>query len=180
MRALFISCLTLAILTSCNSADELKVADEAIKKSKAVENQKKEELKSLAQKFYDLLSDPNNPNKEEITKQIMIDGWESTPQPPGGPNREGFVNTLTAFGQMIPDLDWDVKEMLVEGNRITVRSVATGTPNSPGGHFFGVPTDGSKKFQIITIDVHTIVDGKMVRSYHVEDWSTAIQQVSAN
>jgi len=85
---------------------------------------------------------------------------------------------LGAFGGMIPDLNWDVKEMLVDGNRVTVRSIASGTPNSPEGHFFGAPTDGSKKFEIMTIDVHTIENGKMVRSYHVEDWATAIQQVS--
>jgi predicted ester cyclase len=81
------------------------------------------------------------------------------------------------FHGMIPDLKWEVQEMLVEGNRVIVRSKATGTPNSPEGYFFGVPTDGSKSFEIQTIDIHTIEGGKMIRSFHTEDWATAIQQV---
>jgi len=143
-----------------------------------MEEKKKTELKALVQKFYDQLSDPNNSDRDGLSKVYMAENWESTPQPIGGPGRQGFVNTLGAFGGMIPDLNWDVKEMLVDGNRVTVRSIASGTPNSPEGHFFGAPTDGSKKFEIMTIDVHTIENGKMVRSYHVEDWATAIQQVS--
>lgn len=179
MKSTLLSILTLALLASCNSVDEKKVADTAIQNQITMQNKEKEEMKSLVQKFYDQLSDPNNENRDQLSKVYMHDNWESTPQPLGGPGREGFLNTLGAFGGMIPDLNWDVKEMLVEGNRVTVRSIASGTPNSPEGHFFGVPTDGSKKFEIMTIDVHTVENGKMVRSYHVEDWATAIQQVSA-
>ena len=52
--------------------------------------------------------------------------------------------------------------MLVVDNRVIVRSIATGTPNSPEGYFFGVPTDGSKSFEVQTIDIHTVEDGKLV------------------
>ncbi|WP_343486212.1 ester cyclase [Allomuricauda sp. d1] len=168
----------LALLVSCNTVDAQKVAEKAVEKHKQMKGMEKENLKELVQKFYDQLSNPNNVNAHALSQEYMADDWLSTPQPLGGPGRQGFLNTLAAFGGMIPDLNWAVQEMLVDGNRVIVRSIASGTPNSPEGHFFGAPTDGSKKFEIMTIDVHTVEDGKMVRSYHVEDWATAIQQVS--
>lgn len=143
-----------------------------------MENQNEEKLKSIVQKFYDQLSDPNNPKREELSKEYMAEDWKTTPQPVGGFGREGFDKTLKIFGSFIPDLNWDVKEMLVVGNRVSVRSIATGTPNSPEGDFFGVPTDGKKKFEIMTIDIHTVENGKMVRTFHVEEWETAIKQVT--
>lgn len=65
--------------------------------------------------------------------------------------------------------------MLVDGDRVIVRGEATGTPAGP---FFGVP-HGGKSFRIMSIDIHTVKDGKLVTSYHVEDWATAMRQLSA-
>ena len=42
----------------------------------------------------------------------------------------------------------------------------------------GVP-HGGKSFRVMSIDVHTIRDGKIVRSYHVEDWMGATRQLAA-
>lgn len=38
---------------------------------------------------------------------------------------------------------------------------------------------GGKSFRIMTIDIHTVQDGKLVEAYHVEDWAGAIRQLSA-
>ena len=41
----------------------------------------------------------------------------------------------------------------------------------------GLPTDGSKSFKMMTIDIHTVEDGKIKSSYHLEDWATAMKQL---
>ena len=41
----------------------------------------------------------------------------------------------------------------------------------------GVP-HGGKKFQIMTIDIHTVKDGKLIAAHHVEDWAGAIRQLA--
>jgi predicted ester cyclase len=89
--------------------------------------------------------------------------------------RDGFVAQVGGFGKLIPDLKWDIKEVMVDGNRIIVRSEASGTPVGP---FFGVPPSG-KTFKIMTIDIHTIKDGKAITAHHVEDWAGALRQLSA-
>jgi len=43
---------------------------------------------------------------------------------------------------------------------------------------FGVDGKG-KGFDILTIDIHTLEGGKIIRSYHVEDWAGALRQLSA-
>ena len=61
-----------------------------------------------------------------------------------------------------------------DGNFVTLRSRATGTPVGP---LFGVDGEG-RSFDILTIDIHELEDGKVVRTYHVEDWAGAQGQLS--
>ncbi len=62
-----------------------------------------------------------------------------------------------------------------DGDKVIVRSRATGTPVAP---LFGVDGEG-RSFDILTIDIHELDDGVIVRSYHVEDWSGALQQLAS-
>jgi hypothetical protein len=70
--------------------------------------------------------------------------------------REQLIDRFGFFGQLIPNLKTEIQEVLNDGDRYIVRSNASGTPN---GDFMGVDTDGSKSFEIMTIDIHTVVDG---------------------
>jgi hypothetical protein len=56
----------------------------------------------------------------------------------------------------------------------TSPSAATGTP---AGKSMGARHTG-KSFKLMSIDVHTPEGGKMVRSYHIEDWLGAVRQLS--
>ena len=38
---------------------------------------------------------------------------------------------------------------------------------------------GADAFRIDTIDIHEVEGGQVVRVYHLEDWATAIKQLSA-
>ncbi|MDX2190999.1 MAG: ester cyclase [Bacteroidota bacterium] len=67
-------------------------------------------------------------------------------------------------------------ELLNHGEKYVVRSIATGTPN---GDFMGLPTNGTKSFRIMTIDIHKIIDGKIVEVHHLEDWTTAMKQLKS-
>ncbi|WP_082480079.1 ester cyclase [Rhizobium sp. Leaf384] len=60
-----------------------------------------------------------------------------------------------------------------DGNRIVVRSEAQGTPT---GAFLGV-AESDHAFRIMTIDIHDVQDGRVSRTYHVEDWSRAARQL---
>jgi predicted ester cyclase len=91
-------------------------------------------------------------------------------------SREEVVAGVAQRLKSVPDLKWEIKDVLVAGNQVTVRGEATGTP---AGEFFGAPRSG-KSFKVMSIDVHSIEGGKMVRSYHIEDWIGAVRQLTAN
>ncbi len=81
---------------------------------------------------------------------------------------------LKALGTAVPDLAFRVVDVIPADNTIVVRGEATGTPVVP---FFGVEPTG-KSFRIMSIDVWTLTDGKVSAIHHVEDWATAIRQLS--
>ncbi len=89
--------------------------------------------------------------------------------------RDTSIKVVGGFAKSIPDMKFDVKEVLVSGDRVIVRGEVTGTP---AGDLFGVPHTG-KSFRIMAIDIQTIRDGKIARTYHLENWLSALGQLRA-
>ncbi|TDR27831.1 ester cyclase [Hydromonas duriensis] len=85
------------------------------------------------------------------------------------------IKVFSGFAKMIPDMKWAMKDLVVSGDKVVVRGELTGTP---AGEFFGVPYSG-KRFTIMTMDMHTIKNGKLQKTYHLEDWAGALRQLSA-
>ncbi|MEL7154895.1 MAG: ester cyclase, partial [Pseudomonadota bacterium] len=84
---------------------------------------------SAVKAFYsDLLSNPKGDDLGDRVRNVVVEDWVSTPTPRGGPGAEGMAKTLAGFGAAIPDLNWEVQEILQDGSRYIVRSIATGTP----------------------------------------------------
>ena len=114
-------------------------------------------------------------NPAEVLNEILADGFESKGSVESK-KKEQLIGQLGFFWQLIPDLKWEPQDIINEGNKFVVRSLASGTPN---GDFMGLPTDGTKSFSIMTIDVHNIVDGKVLEVHHLEDWGTAMKQLKS-
>ena len=131
--------------------------------------------KAIVKKFYDLLSNPGSKSHVTAFEDATSATWESIGDYSGkAKTRPAFIGQMGGFAKLIPDLNWAVQQMHQDGNTVTVRSRATGTPVAP---LFGVDGEG-RSFDIMTIDIHELQDGKIVRSYHVEDWAGALQQLS--
>jgi len=125
--------------------------------------------------FYDLLSNPGDGAQVEAFQAATSESWESIGNYSGNnKSREAFLGQIGGFAQLMPDLDWAIQDMHQDGDTIVVRSRATGTPVAP---FFGVDGQG-RSFDIMTIDIHQLEDGKIVRTFHVEDWATGLQQLA--
>ena len=87
-----------------------------------------------------------------------------------------LIKQVGFFWQLIPDLVWEPQDLVigVDGKKVVVRSVATG---SPKGNFMGLQLDGSKSFKIDTTDIHEVENGQIVRVHHLEDWATGMKQL---
>lgn len=127
--------------------------------------------------FYDLLSNPGSQEQVAAFQAATAEDWESVGDYSStNKNRDAFLGQMGGFANLIPDLGWDVQAMHQDGTFVTVRSRATGTPIAP---FFGVDGQG-RSFDIMTIDVHELEDGIIVRTYHLEDWAGAMRQLAGN
>ena len=132
--------------------------------------------KPTVQKFYDFLSNPTSASHADALRTVVAADWKSIGDYSGKTkSRDAFIGQVGGFGKLIPDLNWAVEDMVQAGDRVVVRGRATGTPAGP---MFGVDGKG-KSFDIMSIDIHTIEGGKIVRTYHVEDWAGALRQLKS-
>lgn len=128
---------------------------------------------ALVTPFYDALTTPAQKDVAALVESVASPSWRSFSDDDTSKGRDEFVAQVRGFGKVIPDLRWEVREVLVAGDRIVVRSRASGTPVA---ELFGVPASG-RTFSIMTIDVHTVREGRLVAAHHVEDWASALRQL---
>lgn len=126
--------------------------------------------------FYRALNAEFAKDSADLIRQATAPDWVSCRGNDACNSREEVVAGIAQRLKSVPDLKWEIKQVLAAGNQVTVRGEATGTP---AGEFMGTPRTG-KSFKVMSIDVHTIEGGKMVRSYHIEDWIGAVRQLTAN
>lgn len=133
-----------------------------------------QDLKEVVRPFYTkcLTVNPDT-NVADLMGKLLADNFQSIGSV-STKTKGKLIGQLQFFWKLIPDLKWEIQEMLQDGNRVIVRSIATGSPN---GNFMGMPTDGSKSFKIMSIDIHTVENGQVVQVYHLEDWPTAMRQL---
>ena len=130
--------------------------------------------KETVETFYEFLSNPGSEKHAEVFRNNVSADWKSIGDYSGkSKSADALIGQLGGFAKLIPDLNWQIEEMIQAGDRVIVRGKATGTPVGP---LFGVDGKGNS-FTIMSIDIHTIEDGKISNSYHVEDWAGALAQL---
>lgn len=109
-------------------------------------------------------------------ERIMAANFESVGDFSGkAKTRDELIKQIQGFHKLVPDLKWRPEEIIEAGGRYVVRSRASGAPKGP---LFGVDGKG-KSFTLMSIDIHEVANGKIVRIYHVEDWAGAMRQLAA-
>lgn len=127
-------------------------------------------IEAVAQRWYDGF----NTGDLAIIDEVLAPGWADYP-PAGGPGtdvenyKQGVLTTRAAF----PDIHFETQDFIVEGDRVVVRTTATATHE---GEFFGIPPTG-RAVEFRTIDIHRVVDGRIVETHHVEDLLSVLIQV---
>jgi len=127
--------------------------------------------------WYGLFNVATRGNVRAIQEAVLTNDYESCSGYLAGEcwGRETSIEVVSNFANTIPDMTFEIKEMLVAGDRIIVRGDVRGTP---AGELFGVPHTG-KSFRIMAIDIQTIRDGKIAHTFHMENWLSAIRQLRA-
>ena len=143
-------------------------------------------------RFYDqILSNPAKAAQNfTLLNETVKEDWTVRPNPADivggkGPGVVGLQRIMQLFGEIIPDLKFERKEMFVYEDKVVVLLKVSGTiEKAPQGEEFvpffpGIePSEViGKNFETLAVDIHSIVDGKIQQSYHIEDWRTAAYQM---
>jgi ketosteroid isomerase-like protein len=125
--------------------------------------------------WYSLFNVSSRGDFKAIQEQVLTADYKSCSGylPAECWGRDTSINVVGNFANSIPDMKFDIKEVLVAGDRVIVRGEVTGTP---AADLFGVPHTG-KSFRMMAIDIQTIKDGKIAKTYHLENWLSALGQL---
>ena len=66
-------------------------------------------------------------------------------------------------------------DIIESGDKVVVRSTIEGTQ---AGEFAGFPSKGLP-FKTMAIDIHQFKDGKVIKTWHIENWLGALFQMGA-
>lgn len=105
---------------------------------------------------------------------VLAKDWVDVPMGAGQePGLDGWKKMLGHYHAAFPDLHATNNDFIASGDKVVVRSTITGTQR---GEFVGVKaTDKSVKMQ--AIDIHQVCDGRIVQTWHVEDWLNGMFQL---
>jgi ketosteroid isomerase-like protein len=135
------------------------------------------EARAIIAPWYSLFTIATRGDVKTVQEQVLTADYESCSGvlPAECWGRDTSIKVVGNFANSIPDMKFEIKEVLVAGERVVVRGEVSGTP---AGELFGAPHTG-KSFKIMTIDIQTIKDGKISKTYHLENWVSALAQLRA-
>ena len=109
-----------------------------------------------------------------LLERVLNEKWVDIPPAPNQPpGVEGAKQILVELTTAFPDLKIKIEDVLQDGNKVIVRSEISGTQRNP---LMGFPAK-NRKMAIQAIDIHEFKDGKIVRTWHTEDWLTGLHQL---
>jgi len=112
----------------------------------------------------------------ELLDRAVAPDWQDIPlAPQQEPGREGMKPLIRGFAAAFPDAMVTIHEIIGVPGRAAVRAEITGTHR---GEWFGIaPTN--KRFRLPIHEFHTIENGRLTRTWHLEDWFGWLLQVGA-
>lgn len=132
-----------------------------------------DQAQAVVAAFYEAFNPAPGKDVAALLRSVTAEDWVSCSGNDVCAPRDVVIPGIVGLGQAVPNLTWEIKEMIVADNKVVVRSEANGTPQ---GDFIGAPYSG-KSMKFMAIDIHEIRDGKIVRTYHVEDMLGAQSQL---
>ncbi len=108
-----------------------------------------------------------------VLRELLADDFESIDSHERK-TKATLIAQVEYVWKLIPDLKWEPQDVIAAGDKVVVRSVATG---SPRGAFMGLQLDGTRSFRNDTTDIHELERGQIARVHHLEGWAAAMKQL---
>jgi predicted SnoaL-like aldol condensation-catalyzing enzyme/predicted ester cyclase len=132
------------------------------------------EARTVVAPLYDALNQPSKKDVAALLAKACNPDYRSYGTNEDSLTRDQLAEVFKMIGSAVPDLRWTIEDIQTFGDQIVVRGEASGTPT---GELFGAKPTG-KSFKTMALDLFTVKNGKLASAYHVENWMTALEQIS--
>jgi predicted SnoaL-like aldol condensation-catalyzing enzyme/predicted ester cyclase len=132
------------------------------------------EAQEIVWPLYEALNEPSKKDVAALLAKAAHPDYRSYHTNEEFLTRDQLTDIFKGMGVTVPDLRWEIKDIQTIRDQVIVRGEATGTPK---GEFWGAKPTG-KGFKTMALDIFTVKNGKLTSCYHVENWMTALQQMS--
>lgn len=103
----------------------------------------------------------------DLVDSVLMPNWDDIPLAPGqGPGPEGIKPIIRSLGEAFPDVRVVIHDMIQVPGQIAVRAEISGTHQ---GELFGIAPTG-KQVSFRLHEFHTLNDGRVATTWHMEDW----------
>ena len=172
------TCLYLVVIvlfSSCNTKtiDIEKERQDAVAEAlKKIEVDRQYKL-DVINKFYGVFENGDM----SVLEEILAPNYTQFPSDPGQtPDIEGFIKHAKMFNSMFSDLKGTKTHILIDNDLVHVRSELEVTHV---GEAFGIPKTG-KRIKMVAFDLHHFnEEGKIDKTWHLEDFWGAYSQISS-
>ncbi|MFC5676019.1 ester cyclase [Aeromicrobium endophyticum] len=103
-----------------------------------------------------------------VAEEVTLNGH------PG--RRSDVVADMRSILDAVPDMHWEVQEVLVDRDRLAVRAINTGTPEK---EWLGVAPTG-KSFEIVEYAIYQVRDGRFVQMTNLHDSADVRRQLTSS
>ena len=167
--------VVITLLSSCdtNTIDIEKERQNAVAEAMAeIETDRQQKLEVI-EKFYGVFATGDM----SVLPDILAPNYTQFPSDPGQtPDIEGFIKHAQYFGSMFSDLKGVPTHILVDKDLVHVRSELEVTHS---GEAFGIPKTG-KRINVVAFDTHHFnKEGKIDKTWHLEDFWGIYSQLTA-
>lgn len=131
-----------------------------------------EKSKAIVLRFVDEVQNQHNISAlDELFSPDFVDHSGISTQP----NLDGTKQFFTMFFTAFPDIQVTIQDQIAVGDKVWSRKTFNGTHQ---GEFMGIPPT-NKPVEIKVIDIHRVVDGKIIEHWAVADMLGLMQQLGA-
>jgi steroid delta-isomerase-like uncharacterized protein len=129
------------------------------------------DYKAMAERWY---GEVMNEGKTEVIDELCSpDLVDNDPFPGTSPDVAGLKDFVTQIRTAFPDIQMTVDDMVLEGDRLAIRSTMRGTQE---GEFMGAPASG-KKVEVSNYDFVRFEGELAVEHWGVIDSATLMEQI---
>jgi steroid delta-isomerase-like uncharacterized protein len=131
------------------------------------------DYKALAQRWF---TEVMNEGNQEVIDELCAENFvDHDPLPGTSPDRQGIHDFVKQVRAAFPDIEMTADDILVEGDRLAVRSTVRGTHQ---GEFMGIPAS-SKKVEVSNYDFVRFENDQVVEHWGTIDSAALMEQIGA-